>query len=107
MLFCLVGDLDAGERRTFDVYVSVAEHVPAGSVLSNTATALQSGSNTVPPGAPPAIPGLDPTRVLTWDPLTTNNASTALATVTSVADVSIQKVDVPAEAARRSCAARA
>jgi uncharacterized repeat protein (TIGR01451 family) len=94
-LFCSVGTLHAGERKTFHVYVKVDPAVPDNTILSNTATALQSGSNTVPPGAPPAIPGLEPTRALTWDPLTSDNSSNNTTTVFAVADVGVAKSVTP------------
>jgi len=103
-LFCDLGDMEAGARETFDIYVVVDPAVPTGTQLLNTATALQSGSNVVPPGPPPAIPGVDPTRPITWDPCTacgpigSANVATNLTTVNAVADVFITKVDVPAEA---------
>ncbi|MBK6768484.1 MAG: DUF11 domain-containing protein [Ardenticatenales bacterium] len=105
LLFCDLGDMVAGARETFDLYVLVDPSVPTGTLLTNTATALQSGSNVVPPGASPAIPGVDPTRPITWDPCVacgpTGNANAAvnLTTATAVADVSVEKVDVPADAA--------
>ncbi len=105
LLFCDLGDMVAGARETFDLYVLVDPSVPTGTLLTNTATALQSGSNVVPPGAPPSIPGVDPTRPITWDPCVacgpTGNANAAvnLTTATAVADVSVEKVDVPADAA--------
>ena len=94
-LFCDVGTLQAGARKTFHVYVQVDPSVADNTVLTNTADALRSNSNTVPPGAPPAIPGLEPTRVLTWDPLTTNNSSTNNTTVSAVADVGVAKSVTP------------
>lgn len=97
-LFCGVGTLHAGERKTFNVYVKVDPSVPDSTNLANTATALHSGSNTIPPGAPPSIPGLDPTRVLNWDPCTAgcatgtnNNVSTNNTTVFALADVGVVK----------------
>ncbi|MBK6769849.1 MAG: DUF11 domain-containing protein [Ardenticatenales bacterium] len=68
LLFCDLDDMAAGARETFDVYVLVDPSVPTGTNLATTFTALQSGSNTVPPGPPPAIPGVEPTRPITWDP---------------------------------------
>ncbi|MFN8424049.1 MAG: DUF11 domain-containing protein [Anaerolineae bacterium] len=97
LLFCDLGDMVAGARKTVDIYVTVDASVPAGTLLTNTATVLQSGSNTIPPGPPPAIPGVEPTRILIWDPFTTNNVSSNVTTVTASADVYITKVDVPAE----------
>jgi uncharacterized repeat protein (TIGR01451 family) len=90
-LFCSVGTLAAGARKTFDLYVLVDSSVPAGTLLTNTVTALNSGSNTVPPGAPPAIPGLDPDRPLTWDPETTNNTASNNTTINASADLAIDK----------------
>lgn len=101
-LFCGVGTLHAGERRTFYLYVKVDPSVPNNTILLNTATALQSGSNVVPPGAPPAIPGLEPTRELNWDPCaagcatgTNNNVSTNNTTVFATADVGVTKSVTP------------
>ncbi|MEO8084728.1 MAG: hypothetical protein ABI780_12970, partial [Ardenticatenales bacterium] len=96
LLFCQLGDMAAGERRTIDLYVAVDESVPATTVLNNTATVLQSGSNVVPPGPPPAIPGVDPMRPITWDPClgcngnTNPNVATNASTVGAVADVFVR-----------------
>ncbi len=101
LLFCQLGDMEAGARVTFDLYVQVDPAVTAGiNNLSNTATALQSGSNVVPPGASPAIPGVDPTRPITWDPCVacgpvgSANASNNLTSATTRADVFVEMGDL-------------
>ena len=90
-LFCSVGTLAAGDRRTFDIYVLVDPSVPTGTLLTNCANGLAGASNTVPPGAPPLPPTGGPTQTLTWDPLTANNTGCNITTVTAAADLAIQK----------------
>jgi|GEM_PF-1655716 len=100
LLFCDLDDMTAGARETFDVYVLVDPSVPTGTPLATTFTALHSGSNVVPPGPPPAIPGVEPTRPITWDPCSncgpvgSINAFFASATVNAVADVFVALGDL-------------
>lgn len=80
-IYCALGTMAAGERRTFDIYTQVHEEVPDGQLVQNCATVLSGSSNTVPPGAPPTPPTGGPTGTLTWDPLFTNNHSCTFVTV--------------------------
>ncbi len=95
-LFCSVGTLAAGERRTFDVYVFVDPSVPATTLLTNCVTALTGSSNVVPPGVPPSLLTGGPTQSLTFDPLTTNNTNVCtFPEVRTSADLEITKSAVP------------
>ncbi len=80
-VFCSLGTLAAGERRTFDIYTQANEDVPDGTVIQNCATALSGGSNTSPPGPSANPPTGGPTGTLTWDPLTSDNQSCTSVTV--------------------------
>ncbi|MEP7158197.1 MAG: DUF11 domain-containing protein, partial [Chloroflexota bacterium] len=71
-IYCSLGTMAAGERRTFDIYTMANDAIPNGTVIQNCATVLSGSSNTVPPGAPPAPPTGGPTQTLTWDPLTSS-----------------------------------
>ncbi|MFN8422411.1 MAG: CHRD domain-containing protein [Anaerolineae bacterium] len=108
-LYCTVGDMPVGSRRTFDLYVTVDQAVANNTVLQNCVTSLFLGAT--PPGQPPALPPPAPTLPLTDDPLSTNNQACNNTTVNAVADVGgpvagpatsgaltfISKKDVPAE----------
>ncbi|MEO8083525.1 MAG: CHRD domain-containing protein, partial [Ardenticatenales bacterium] len=108
-LYCTVGDMPVGSRRTFDIYVTVDQAVANNTVLQNCVTSLFLGAT--PPGQPPALPPPAPTLPLTDDPLSTNNQACNNTTVNAVADVGgpqtgpatsgalsfISKKDVPAE----------
>ena len=97
ILFCSLGLMRAGDRKTFDIYVRVDPSVPAFTSLTNTALALSGQSNTTPPGPPPNPPTGGPTQTLTWDPNTIDNTSTNFTTVNAVGDRFVTKRDVPAE----------
>ena len=96
LIFCNVGDLEPGERRTVDIYVLVDEVIEDGTVLFNVAQALFGPSS--PPAQPPTPlpPGDIPTLGITNDPFTANNLAFNETTVNAIADVYIEKVDVPA-----------
>jgi len=83
-IYCSLGTLAAGERRTFDIYTQTNEEVPDGTVIQNCATALSGGSNTSPPGPPANPPTGGPTGTLTWDPSTSDNQSCTSITVNQV-----------------------
>jgi len=105
VLYCTVGDLPVGARRTFDIYVAVDPSVPDGTVIQNCVTALASPAT--PPAQPPPLPPPPPTLPLTADPFLPNNTACNDTTVLAVADgggpdglgagTFIEKHDVPAE----------
>ncbi len=108
-LYCSVGDMAPGERRTFSIYVAVDQAVAQGTVLRNCVDALFAAAS--PPAPPPPLPPAPPELSLTLDPLATNNQACNNTTVNAVADIGgpgdggpfgdangfLQKVDVPAE----------
>ncbi len=108
-LYCTVGDMAPGERRTFSLYVLVDRAVAHNAVLRNCVDALFAPAS--PPAAPSPLPPPPPELTLTNDPLATNNQSCNNTTVNAVADIGgpgdggpfgdangfLQKVDVPAE----------
>jgi len=108
-LYCTVGDLPVGARRTFDIYVTVDQAVANNTVIQNCVTSLSLGAT--PPAQPPALPPPAPTLPLTDDPFSPNNQACNNTTVRAVADVGgpdtgpatsgalsfIEKKDVPAE----------
>ncbi|MCB0215853.1 MAG: DUF11 domain-containing protein, partial [Chloroflexi bacterium] len=104
ILYCSLGTMAAGERRSFDLYVRVDPAVAQGTNLTNTAEVLQAPAS--PPAQPPALPPGVPQLPLTADPFLANNTATAQTLVTAVSDVggpggpsptdnSIVKVDLP------------
>jgi uncharacterized repeat protein (TIGR01451 family) len=120
ILFCNLGTIPAGGRKTFDIYVRVKSSVPAGTNLANTALIQSNPTNTpgqpgpvAPLGARSARPAgkdqvVNPNLLMTWDPFLPNNTATSNAVVNAVADVGggpaavgaplgLTKVDVPAE----------
>ncbi len=98
VLYCSLGDMAAGERKTFDIYVVVDPAVPSGTALTNCVDVLYSPSNTSPPGPPDPIAGVPPTLVLIWDPYPGDNRVCTSPTAVPRVDVYIEKSDVPAEA---------
>jgi len=105
-LYCALGDLPAGARATFDLYVLVDQAVPEGTVLVNCVDALFASAT--PPAQPPPLPGPPPTLTLTDDPFSANNRSCNNTTVNAAADVGgpgpggegndfLEKRDIPAE----------
>ncbi len=116
ILFCNLGTIPAGGRKTFDIYVRVKSSVPAGTNLANSAEIQFYPSNV--PGQPApvaplsaaakplsrasqltggrsaAIDGvagkdqvINPNLLMVWDPLAANNVATSNAVVNAVADV--------------------
>ncbi len=80
VLYCGLGNMAAGTRKAFDIYVRVDSSVMQGTYLYNYAYALYGFDQTVPPGnpflvAPDAAPeqAREPIKTLTWDPYTSNN----------------------------------
>ena len=90
ILFCSLGNMTAGGRHTFDVYVQVDSATPDATPLQNCAAGLYSPSNTSPPGPPQPLPG-DPDLPMIWDPFTTDNSSCAQSTALAQADLMIEK----------------
>ncbi|MCB9177357.1 MAG: DUF11 domain-containing protein [Caldilineae bacterium] len=102
VLWCDLGTVPAGARVTFDIYVSVDPAVPDKTTLVNGAFVWWGPSS--PPAQPGAFlpfpfPQIPPILPTTDDPFLNNNFSSASTSVTAVADVYIQKVDVPASPA--------
>ncbi len=97
VLYCSLGDMAAGDRKTFDVYVRVDSSVASGTALTNCVDVLYSPSNTSPPGPPEPVAGVPPTLVLIWDPYSADNRACTSPTAVPRVDVYIDKVDVPAE----------
>ena len=120
ILFCNLGTIPAGGRKTFDIYVRVKSSVPAGTNLANSALIQSNPTN--PPGQPGPVAPLgarsarpagkdqvvNPNLLMTWAPFLPNNTATSNAVVNAVADVGggpaavgaplgLTKVDVPAE----------
>ncbi len=110
ILFCNLGTIPAGGRKTFDIYVRVKSSVPAGTNLANSAEIQFYPSNT--PGQPAPVAPLsagakltggrsaaadakpagknqviNPNLLMVWDPLAANNVATSNAVVNAVADV--------------------
>jgi len=71
----------------------VDPNVADNSVLALCAVALQSNSNTSPPGQPPVINGA-PTGVLIWDPLASNSTACTNVTVKAHAWLTAAKTNV-------------
>jgi uncharacterized repeat protein (TIGR01451 family) len=108
ILYCTLGDMPLGARRTFDVYVQVDPSVPEGTILTNCVDVLF--GPTTPPAQPGPLPGDPPTLPVTRDPNPVNNTNICTTTtVRAVADIGgpgpgglggddfISKRDVPAE----------
>jgi len=97
ILFCSLGTMAAGSRKTFDIYVLVDPAVPNATVLTNRVDLLE--APTSPPNQPGPVPPTppEPTLPLTQDPNEANDFATTNTTVLAVADVFIEKVDIPAE----------
>ncbi len=86
ILYCSLGAMAAGERRSFDLLLRVDPALPEGTVLENCVSGLDAIST--PPGQPPALPGLPPGLPLAPDPFDPNSTGICQqTTVNAVADV--------------------
>ncbi len=99
LLVCDIGDVPAGGRHTFDIYVRMD---PSYEFPTITNQALVMWGEATPPDQPPPLPigdlpALPPTLPVTDDPFLNNNSDSEVVEVNTVADVFVTKVDVPAE----------
>jgi uncharacterized repeat protein (TIGR01451 family) len=101
-IWCNLGTVPAGARRTINIYVSVDPSVPDGTTLSNGA--FVSWGPASPPAQPEAFlpfpyPQIPPELPTTDDPFLYDNFASTDTVVGAVSDVYIQKIDVPAQPA--------
>lgn len=83
-VFCAISNLQAGARAAYDLNVAVDPFVANLSVLQSCTNAIGGASNTIPPGAPPAIGFDPPLQTLTWDPITSTGNESCTSTTTGV-----------------------
>ncbi len=89
VLVCELGDMPAGARRTFEIFVRVDPAVPDGTVLVNGVQVLE-GSSSPPFPPPPLFPpaaAFPPVLPITADPFAPDNFAVQNTVVNAVADV--------------------
>ena len=100
VLWCSLGTVPAGARVTFDVYVQTDPGIPDGTTITNGAYVWWGAAS--PPARPGGFigfpfPQIPPALPTTDDPFLDDNFAETDTDINAVADVFVQKVDVPAE----------